>query len=98
MAKPKKPSFEEALAEVEKRVGALESGEVPLEEAIDSYEHGIKAIQSCYEILEKAEAKLLLLQKDADGRLRAQRARVDADKGGLRGVGRAEPLEGDETP
>ncbi len=95
MAKAKKPSFEEALAEVEKRVAALESGEVPLEEAIESYERGITSIQACYEILEKAEAKLLLLQKDADGRLKAQRAQVD--KGGLKGVGKAEPLE-DEDP
>ena len=96
MAKTKKPSFEEALAEVEKMVSSLESGEVPLEEAIVSYERGITSIQSCYEILEKAEAKLLLLQKDADGRLKAQRAHVD--KGGLKGAGRAEPLEGDEAP
>ncbi|GEM_PF-5948855 len=91
---PKKPSFEEAIAEVEKRVSDLESGEVPLEEAIDSYEQGIKSIQSCYEILEKAEAKLLLLQKDADGRLKAQRAQVEKG-GGVKGMGKAEPLEGD---
>ena len=89
-----KPRFEDALSEVEKIVGALESGEMPLEEAISGYERGIKAIQSCYGILEKAEARLLLLQKDADGRLRAQKAQVE--KGGLKASGRPEPL--DEGP
>ena len=84
-AKPQKPRFEDALAEVERIVGALESGEMPLEEAIAGYERGIKAIQACYEVLDKAEAKLLLLQKDADGRLKVQRAKVE--KGGLKGTG-----------
>ncbi len=56
-----------------------------LEEAISSNERGIKAIQTCYEILEKAEARLLLLQKDADGRLKAQKVQVE--KGGLKPSG-----------
>ena len=55
MAAKPKPRFEDALAQVESMVSALESGEVPLEEAIASYEKGLKAIQSCYEILDKAE-------------------------------------------
>ena len=84
MAAKAKPRFEDALAEVEKMVSALESGEMPLEEAIVGYERGIKAIQTCYEILEKAEAKLLLLQKDADGRLKVQKAQME--KGGLKSV------------
>ena len=91
MAAKAKPRFEDALSEVEKIVGSLESGEMPLEEALAGYEKGIRAIQSCYEILEKAEAKLLLLQKDADGRLKAQKATVE--KGGLKATGKAEPLD-----
>ena len=91
MAAKSKPMFEDVLAEVEQIVGALESGEMPLEEALSGYEKGIKAIQSCYEILEKAEAKLLLLQKDADGRLKARKAVVE--KGGLKATGRPEPLD-----
>ncbi len=95
MAAKPKPKFEEALAEVERMVAALESGETPLEEALANYERGIRSIQSCYEILEKAEAKLLLLQKDADGRLKAQRVHVE--KGGLKATGKAEPVEGDDA-
>lgn len=91
MMKPKsKPKFEDALAEVERMVGALESGEAPLEEAIGSYEKGIRAIQDCYGILEKAEARLLLLQKDAEGRLKVQKVQVE--KGGLKPSGRPEPI------
>lgn len=78
-AKPSKPRFEEALAEVEKMVAALESGEMPLEEAIAGYEKGIRSVQACYEILEKAESKLLVLQKDLDGKLKARKARVTPD-------------------
>ena len=84
-SKTTKPSFEDALAEVERIVAALDSGEMPLEEAISGYERGIKAIQGCYEILEKAEAKLLLLQKDVDGKLKARKATVD--KGAVRPSG-----------
>ena len=91
MSPKSKPKFEDALADVEKIVGSLESGEMPLEEALAGYEKGIKAIQSCYEILEKAEAKLLILQKDADGRLKSQKASVE--KGGLKATGRPEPLD-----
>lgn len=88
VAKASKPGFEAALAEVERIVSALDSGEMPLEEAISGYERGIKAVQDCYEILEKAEAKLLLLQKDVDGKLKARKAWVD--KGAVRPSGDAD--------
>ena len=92
MAAKGKPRFEDALAEVERMVSALEGGEVPLEEAIASYEKGLKAIQSCYEILDKAEAHLLLLQKEADGRVKVRKAEVT--KGGVK----AAPGDDDELP
>ena len=46
-----KKTFEEALAELEKVVAELESGEIPLEESIELYERGIASFKRCHELL-----------------------------------------------
>jgi exodeoxyribonuclease VII small subunit len=62
----KKETFEDHLRQVEETVKALESGKLGLEESIDKYEAGIKAIKECYKILETAEKKIHTLAKDRD--------------------------------
>ncbi len=71
MAK-QKPTFEEALTELEEIVEAIEEGDVPLEKSIEKYADGIKLIKQCRTILDQAEKKIQLLSKGADGHLAAE--------------------------
>ena len=43
----KKPSFEESLAELEKIVSEMESGQLPLDEMMRRFEEGQKLAASC---------------------------------------------------
>jgi len=68
----KKESFETYLTQVEDAVKSLESGKLKLEESIEKYETGIKALRQCYAILDQAEKKIQLLVKEKDGSLSAK--------------------------
>jgi exodeoxyribonuclease VII small subunit len=73
MDKPaRKEKFEDHLRQVEEAVKALEGGKLGLEESIDKYETGMKALRQCYAILEQAEKKIQLLVKEKDGALGAK--------------------------
>ena len=69
---PKKEKFEDHLKIVEETVRSLEGGKLGLEESIERYEQGIKALRQCYSILEQAEKKIQMLVKDKDGGLAAR--------------------------
>ena len=62
-----KLSFEQALEELEKIVGALESGKAPLEDSINSYERGIKLKQHCEKMLNAAQEKIEKITITPDG-------------------------------
>jgi exodeoxyribonuclease VII small subunit len=68
----KKEKFEDHLRQVEEAVKALEGGKLGLEESIEKYETGVKALRQCYAILEQAEKKIQLLVKEKDGSLAAK--------------------------
>jgi exodeoxyribonuclease VII small subunit len=55
-------SFEEAMAALEQVVGALERGEVPLEQSIALYERGASLKQHCAKKLAEAEEKVELIR------------------------------------
>lgn len=59
-------NFEQAIAQLEKTVKALESEEMELQKAMDSFEEGIKLIAQCRELLDKAEQKVEYLLKKED--------------------------------
>lgn len=61
--------FEEAMAKLENIAGAIEQGEIGLEESIDRYEEGMGLIAHCRKILGDAELKIQKLQADSEGRL-----------------------------
>ena len=48
-------SFEESLAELEKIVNRLETGEVPLDDAIGEFHKAMKLVKLCDEKLNSAE-------------------------------------------
>ena len=62
-------SFEDALAELEQIVRALESGQQKLEDAITAYERGAALRQHCEAKLAEAEARVAAIVERADGTL-----------------------------
>ena len=68
-------SFEKAMAELEKIVQDVESGQVPLAEALAQYEKGIALISYCQKILSQAEQKIAQLSKGLDGELKVEAAK-----------------------
>lgn len=65
MAKKTSPDFESTLKELEEIVSRLETGDLPLEEALNEFEMAVKLVQQGQERLQKAEQRIqILLQKD----------------------------------
>ena len=60
-------SFEEAMAELERVVGQLESGQVDLELSIALYERGAALKAHCETRLKAAEEKVAQITLDATG-------------------------------
>ena len=67
-SKSDKVSFEDALVELETIVARLEDGELGLDDSLAEYEQGVRRLKQCYQLLDKAERKIQLLQGiDEDG-------------------------------
>jgi exodeoxyribonuclease VII small subunit len=60
-------SFEDAFAQLEAAVAALQDGHLPLERALRHYEQGMKLAQYCQELLQKAQLRVEQLQAGASG-------------------------------
>ncbi len=60
-------TFEEAYAQLEAAVIALQNGQMPLERALQYYEEGMKLAQYCNELLQKAELRVQQLSVDNQG-------------------------------
>ena len=56
--------FEQALAELESVVSSMESGGMPLEEAIASYGRGVRLAKICQDRLQVAQQQVLVLEQD----------------------------------
>ncbi len=65
---PKK-TFETALKELETIVREMESGELPLEEALKKYEMGVKQSRYCLDLLDTIEKKITVLSCDPDNNI-----------------------------
>jgi len=59
-----KMSFEETIGELTGIVGAIEDGQIPLEESIGQYERGMVLIKHCREILARAEERIEKISRD----------------------------------
>jgi exodeoxyribonuclease VII small subunit len=60
------PAFEAGLQELENIVREMESGELPLERALELFEKGMKLSEACRKQLEEAEARVELLVRKGD--------------------------------
>lgn len=63
MAAKKKLTFEERLQQVEALIAKMESGEMPLEEAMQQYEAGLNALNALEKELTAAQQRLTVLRQ-----------------------------------
>jgi exodeoxyribonuclease VII small subunit len=63
-----KKTFEQSIKQLEQIVTELESGELPLEQAIKKFEEGMELSRFCSQKLEETERKITLLMQDSTGR------------------------------
>jgi exodeoxyribonuclease VII small subunit len=61
--KPKQPDFEKSLLELEQLVERLESGDLPLEDALKTFERGVALTRECQSALKAAQARIDVLVK-----------------------------------
>ena len=64
---PESMAFETAIEQLERIVTQLESGDVPLEQAIDLFQEGMKLSGLCSQKLEQAERKIDMLVETESG-------------------------------
>ena len=57
-------NFENAIEQLEELVGALEEGDLSLEESLKAFENGIKLTRECQVALEKAEQRIQILTQE----------------------------------
>lgn len=60
-------SFEQAMERLEGIVSKLESGDVPLEAAIELYQEGMALSRLCGQKMEQVERRIEMLMEDGDG-------------------------------
>lgn len=66
---PNRPSFESALEQLQTTVKRMESGELTLEQALQSFEDGVKLAKFCQQHLTTAEQRIeILTQTTTDGK------------------------------
>ena len=58
------PSFEQALAELEKIVARMESGELSLEQSLAAHKRGLELARFCQQRLESAQQQVKVLEGD----------------------------------
>jgi len=72
--------FEEAMEKLETIVAKLESGDVPLEEAIELFQEGMRLSRICSQKLETVERKIEMLLEE-DGQMTKKPFGGPIDKG-----------------
>ncbi len=70
-------SFEEALAELQTLVKALEKGDSKLDDAINSYQRGVDLKRHCEAKLHEAQLKVEKIVQSADGTIATEPAKID---------------------
>jgi exodeoxyribonuclease VII small subunit len=67
MSGEKKPDFEAAMNRLENIARQLESGDVPLEKAMQLFEEGLELSTRCGDLLEKAQLRVDRLLEGRQG-------------------------------
>ena len=64
-----KQNFEKSMLRLEEIVKSLENGSADLDSALALYEEGVNLVRTCGGMLDEAEKKIKILQKDESGEL-----------------------------
>ena len=64
-----KQNFENSMLRLEEIVKSLENGSADLDSALSLYEEGVKLVRTCGGMLDEAEKKIKILQKEESGEL-----------------------------
>ncbi|THF60600.1 exodeoxyribonuclease VII small subunit [Pseudothauera rhizosphaerae] len=62
---PAPENFESAVTELEAIVREMESGDLPLERALECYQRGVGLLKFCQHMLAQAEDRVRILEGDA---------------------------------
>lgn len=61
---PQTPSFEAALAELEKLVASMESGTLTLEQSLAAHKRGLELTRLCQQTLANAQQQVKVLEEE----------------------------------
>ena len=75
-------SFGAAMAQLERIVEELETGDPPLEAAIRKFEDGMRLVRLCTRRLDETEKRVSVLMEKEDGRLEERPLEETGDDGG----------------
>ena len=64
-----KKTFEQSLKQLEQIVHELESGDLPLEQAIKKFEEGMELSKFCSQKLEETERRITVLMQTSSGEI-----------------------------
>lgn len=59
-------TFEQAMAALDATVRRLDSGELPLDQALAAFEEGVRLQARCQELLDQAEQRIIELSPSAE--------------------------------
>lgn len=79
---PADTTFEKALERLEAIVGEMESGRLPLDDALCRFEEGSRLAAFCSAKLDEAERKIEILARKADGAVERRPFEQDAAESG----------------
>jgi exodeoxyribonuclease VII small subunit len=72
--------FEDCLTRLEQIVGALETGNLTLDESLKTFEEGVALMRHCARYLDEAERRIEVLTRDESGLPRTQPFSFDEQK------------------
>ena len=76
---PARPTFEDALDELEKLVGRMEGGDLTLEQSLASHKRGLELARFCQQRLELAQQQVRVLEGEILKNLSAAQSPESSD-------------------
>lgn len=70
-------TFESALKKLEETVDKLEEGSIPLDEALNTFESGVRWSRECNKFLENAEQRIEIILKNENGEFEQKEFELD---------------------
>ena len=70
-------TFESALKKLEEAVYKLEEGSIPLDEALNTFESGVRWSRECNKFLENAEQRIEIILENENGEFEQKEFELD---------------------